>query len=147
MGNVANMGAGEVVIADGAQIHPTARFNVSEFLSIGYDAKIGEGCEIKGRDIHIGNELYMGAGAKIGGGSCFERQSSLRAGHFLHIGEDSFVNTARAVTIGDEVGLEARGEQGSTSSTAPHPRNHRSPRTRPGVHGYRLRKPHPHPNG
>lgn len=86
-------------------IDPSARFNVSESLYIGEGSRIGAGCEIKGRDIRIGNELYMGAGAKIGGGSCFERQSSLRAGHFLHMGEDSFINTARPVTIGNEVGL------------------------------------------
>lgn len=105
MDDVVNLGVGDIIIGEGASIHPTARFNISEYLYIGDGASIGEGCEIKGRDIRMGHELYMGAGAKIGGGSCFERQSKLRVGHFLHMGEDSFINTARPVTIGDEVGL------------------------------------------
>lgn len=91
-----------------AKIHPTARINVTSRLSIGAGAIIGEGCEISGRDIEIGRELWMDRGARIGGGSCFERQSSLRAGHFLHLGQDVFINTARHVEIGDEVGLGTR---------------------------------------
>ena len=47
-------------------------------------------------------------GAKIGGGSAFERSSSLVAGHFLHLGVDTLVNTARPVVIGHEVGLGTR---------------------------------------
>jgi acetyltransferase-like isoleucine patch superfamily enzyme len=44
-------------------------------------------------------------GAKIGGGSAFERPSLLRAGHYLHLGVQTLVNTARPVVIGHEVGL------------------------------------------
>lgn len=96
---------GDVIISNDASIHWSAVINVSEYLYIGEGAIIGEGCVIEGRDVRIGNELYMGAGAKIGGGSRWERQSKLRVGHFLHMGEGSFINTARPVTIGDEVGL------------------------------------------
>lgn len=96
------------VIGENANIHPTARINVTERLVIGHDAIIGENTIIEGRDIEIGNSFYMLPGAIIGGGSCFERQSSLRIGHFAHLGRDSFINTARPVVIGDEVGLGTR---------------------------------------
>lgn len=90
------------------QVHPTARINVTERLVIGEGGVIGEGCEISGRDIEIGQELWMDRGARIGGGSCFEARSQFRAGHFLHMGQDAFINTARAVSVGDEVGLGTR---------------------------------------
>ena len=95
-------------------IHPSvvvaesARIEVTERLVVGPGSVIGEDCEIKGRDIEIGAYFWMDKGARIGGGSCFGRQSILRAGHFLHMGWDSFINTARPVTIGNEVGLGTR---------------------------------------
>lgn len=96
------------VIGPNVTIHPTARINVTERLHIGADSTIGKDCVIEGRDVRIGHEFWMDEGAVIGGGSCFDPLSSLTAGHFLHMGRDSFVNTARAVTIGDEVGLGTR---------------------------------------
>ena len=95
-------------IGDNAQIHSSARINVTERLVIGHDAIISEDTIIEGRDVEIGNSFYMLPGAIIGGGSCFEKQSSLRIGHFAHLGRDSFINTARPVVIGDEVGLGTR---------------------------------------
>lgn len=95
-------------IDESVVVDPTARINVTERLVIGAGGVIGENCEIAGRDIEIGQELWMDRGARIGGGSCFERQSSFRAGHFLHLGQDVFVNTARPVVIGEEVGLGTR---------------------------------------
>lgn len=46
--------------------------------------------------------------AKIGGGSAFETSSSLDAGHYLHLGVQTLVNTARPVILGHEVGLGTR---------------------------------------
>lgn len=90
------------------EIHPTARINVTDRLRIGAYTVIGEDAEISGRDVEIGQEGWLDRGARIGGGSCFEKQSEFRAGHFLHMGQDTFVNTARPVTIGNEVGLGTR---------------------------------------
>jgi len=90
------------------QIHPTARINVTERLQIGAFTVIGENVEISGRDVEIGQEGWLDIGARIGGGSCFDRQSKFSAGDFLHMGQDAFVNTARPVLIGDEVGLGTR---------------------------------------
>ena len=90
---------------EGVSVHPTARFNVTERLVIGHGSKIGEGCVVEGRDIEIGNNFWMLPGAVIGGGSAFEKASVLRAGHYLHMGRDTLINTARAVYLGDEVGL------------------------------------------
>lgn len=95
-------------IGEHVTIHPSARIHVTERLVIGDYGTIHEGCVIEGRDIEIGQELWMLPGAIIGGGSRYERQSSLRAGHYLHLGRDTFINTARPVTIGNEVGLGTR---------------------------------------
>ncbi len=88
-------------------IHRTARIDV-EHLEIGANSTIGPNCVIEGRDVRIGQEFWMDEGAVIGGGSCFEPLSMLRAGHFLHMGRDSIINTARPVVIGNEVGLGTR---------------------------------------
>lgn len=96
---------GHVDLGQHVEIHPSARVEVTEYLEIGSHSTIGPNCVIQGRDVRIGQEFWMDEGAMIGGGSCFDRLSSFRAGHFLHMGRDSFVNTARPVTIGDEVGL------------------------------------------
>jgi acetyltransferase-like isoleucine patch superfamily enzyme len=89
-------------------VHATARINVTERLVIGAGTVIGENVEISGRDVEIGRESWLDYGARIGGGSCFGRHSFFRAGDFLHMGQDAFINTARPVRIGDEVGLGTR---------------------------------------
>lgn len=96
---------GDVVLGENVEIHPTARIEVSEYLYIGDHSTVGPNCVIEGRDIRIGQELWMDEGAVIGGGSSYENLSSFRAGHFLHLGRGAFVNTARRVEIGHEVGL------------------------------------------
>jgi acetyltransferase-like isoleucine patch superfamily enzyme len=98
----------DTVIGPNVTIHPSARINVTERLHIGADSTIGANCVIEGRDVRIGHEFWMDTGAVIGGGSCFDPLSSLTAGHFLHMGRDSFINTARPVILGDEVGLGTR---------------------------------------
>lgn len=87
-----------------AQIHPTARINV-DHGSIGAGAKISEGAIIEGRHVRIGREAFLGRGAWIGNGGCRDPEASLEAGDFLHLGWNVMVNTARAVTLGDEVCL------------------------------------------
>lgn len=99
---------GDVDIHPTARIHASARINVTERLVIGAHSTIHENVIIEGRHVEIGQEAWILPGAIIGGGSCFERQSSLRAGHFLHLGRDSMINTARPVVIGNEVGLGTR---------------------------------------
>jgi acetyltransferase-like isoleucine patch superfamily enzyme len=99
---------GPATIGVQVRIAAGTRINVTERLVIGDYSQIGRDCVIEGRDIEIGQEAWLDDGAQIGGGSCFERWSTLRVGHFLHMGKDSFINTARLVTIGNEVGLGMR---------------------------------------
>jgi acetyltransferase-like isoleucine patch superfamily enzyme len=72
---------------------------------IGAHGVVNNDCEIAGVDIVIGRELWMLPQAKIGGGSAFEVHSCLQAGNWWHIGVRSFLNTARRITVGDEVGM------------------------------------------
>lgn len=77
----------------------------TQYLSIlGYDG-IDSTALIEGRFIIIGEHLWMGRNAWIGGGSCQDFHSYLYAGDYLHMGPNSHINTARCVIIGDEVGL------------------------------------------
>jgi acetyltransferase-like isoleucine patch superfamily enzyme len=92
-------------IGENVQISSDARINVTETLVIGSGSKINRGVLIEGRSVVIGREAWIDEYAHIGGGSCFEKESELIAGDFLHMGKYSHVNTARKVTIGDEVGL------------------------------------------
>jgi acetyltransferase-like isoleucine patch superfamily enzyme len=91
-------------IGEGCQIHPTARIDVKHG-SIGPRSIIREGVIIEGSSVVIGAEAYLDIRARIGGGSCFGIDSFMTAGDFLHMGVDSHINTARPVTLGDEVGV------------------------------------------
>ena len=91
-------------IGDGVQIHPTATVNV-EHLEVEDRTVIGAYAVVEGRDVRLGREAWIKEYTQIGGGSCFSKHSFLQVGDFFHMGRFSIINTARAVTIGDEVGL------------------------------------------
>jgi acetyltransferase-like isoleucine patch superfamily enzyme len=99
------MGKGQIILKDNITIGEDVTFNVSEKLTIGDRSIIGDHFLIEGRDIEIGNEFWSGHDCQIGGGSCFEKTSLLRIGHWCHLGNFGFVNTARPVNIGNEVGM------------------------------------------
>jgi len=92
----------KVRVREGSTLH------VEESLRLQPYGVINENCEISGVDIDVGRYLWMLPYAKIGGGSAFEVHSKLRVGHFCHLGMYSFINTARLVKLGDEVGLGTR---------------------------------------
>lgn len=91
--------APDIIIEDGAVI------NVTEYLEIGSGSHIRKNTIIEGRHIVIGERFWMDWDAHIGGGSCFDVHSRLVMGNDCHMGRYSHVNTAREVTIGDEVGI------------------------------------------
>jgi acetyltransferase-like isoleucine patch superfamily enzyme len=93
------------LIGKDVKIDETARINVTEKLIIGDRSVIGRGVLIEGRSVRIGKEAWIDESAHIGGGSCFELESDLIVGDFLHMGRYSHINTARKVTLGDEVGI------------------------------------------
>lgn len=99
---------GDIELGDDVRVMRHATIHVLDRLRIGDGGTLNERTEISGRHVEIGQELWMLPGAKIGGGSAFERSSSLVAGHYLHLGVDTLVNTARPVVIGHEVGLGTR---------------------------------------
>jgi acetyltransferase-like isoleucine patch superfamily enzyme len=99
---------GVINLGDGVRIGRNSTIDVADELTVGDHGTIGESCEIRGRSIRIGQELWMLPYAKIGGGSAYEVGSSLDAGHYLHLGLHTFINTARPVVIGHEVGLGTR---------------------------------------
>lgn len=105
--NVSIMG-GEILIGDDTKISDGVSINIKNRFVLGPRSVLGKNFKIEGRDIRIGAELWSGENCTIGGGSCFEVQSSLEAGYWCHFGDYSFINTARPVRIGNEVGLGMR---------------------------------------
>ncbi len=108
IGPAVRIDGGTITLGDDVRILRHSTIRVMDELEIGQGGTVNERCEIGGRSVRIGQELWMLPGAKIGGGSAFEHASRLEAGHYLHLGIDTFINTARPVTIGHEVGLGTR---------------------------------------
>ena len=108
VGRSVRMEGGDLTFDEGVRVLRHSTIRVLDRLHIGAHGTVGEQCEISGRHVEIGQELWMLPQAKIGGGSAFERASRFEAGHYLHLGVQTLVNTARPVRIGHEVGLGTR---------------------------------------
>ncbi len=96
---------GTIALGANCRIGAGTTIRVTESFLLGKNGVIGENCLIEGRRLKIGRELWCGPQVRIGGGSCFEPQSELIAGYWLHLGMRVFINTARRVEIGNEVGI------------------------------------------
>jgi acetyltransferase-like isoleucine patch superfamily enzyme len=99
------LGKGKIILGNNVTIGNNVVINVSERLKIGDRSIIGSNFTIEGRDIEIGTEFWSGHHCQIGGGSCFEKTSKLEMGYWCHLGNFGFINTAKPVCIGDEVGM------------------------------------------
>jgi carbonic anhydrase/acetyltransferase-like protein (isoleucine patch superfamily) len=108
LGRALRMEGGNLVLDEGVRVLRESSIRVLDMLHLGAYGTVGEQGEISGRDVRIGQELWMLPQAKIGGGSAFETDSRLDAGHYLHLGMHTLLNTARPVVIGHEVGLGTR---------------------------------------
>lgn len=108
IGRNVEISGGKIVLGDNVTISDGVEINVTEKLLIKARSFIGKHFIINGRDVEIGEEFWSGHDCEIGGGSCFEKHSLLRMGCWCHLGNYGFINTARPVTIGNEVGLGQR---------------------------------------
>jgi acetyltransferase-like isoleucine patch superfamily enzyme len=99
------IGEGDLIIGNNCKFGKNIIINVKKRFVLGDRSIIGDDFEISGVDIEIDKEFWSGRQCAIGGGSCMEKRSKLRIGYWGHLGDFSFINTARPVTIGDEVGL------------------------------------------
>jgi acetyltransferase-like isoleucine patch superfamily enzyme len=107
IGDDVEIAGGRIAIGDGSVIYDGCRIHVVHRLVVGRKSVIGSGAVISGKDIALGREFYSLSRFEIGGGSCFESLSRLKIGYWFHGGRDTFINTARAVEIGDEVGMRS----------------------------------------
>ena len=108
IGQSVRIEGGSIQLDEGVRILRHSTVKVLDELRIGAYGTVNESCEIGGRRITIGQELWMLPTAKIGGGSAYELPSRLEIGHYVHLGVQTLVNTARPVKIGHEVGLGTR---------------------------------------
>lgn len=108
VGRAVRIDGGEILLDEAVRILRHTTVKVTDRLGIGAHGTVNESCEIGGQRVEIGQELWMLPTAKIGGGSAYEAPSQLTMGHYVHLGVQTLVNTARPVTIGHEVGLGTR---------------------------------------
>jgi acetyltransferase-like isoleucine patch superfamily enzyme len=99
------MAGGKLLFGAGCRVSHDSTLRVTGEMMLGAGCQVGPENTVEGRFVRIGRELWTGPQVRIGGGSCFEVQSSFVAGYWLHLGMRVFVNTARPVTIGNEVGI------------------------------------------
>ena len=88
-------------------ISPLATIDV-RYPAIADSATVRDYCRIEGYDVKIGERAWLDYYAFIGGGSCHDPLSRLVMGDDCHMGMWSVINTAREVTIGNEVGIGIR---------------------------------------
>ncbi len=105
IGDGTRIAGGKIVLGDGVQIGRDVDIHVTERLVVGKRSLVSDDTILRGRRIDLGREFYTNHHAEVGGGSCFEKTSSLKVGHWGHMGSYSMINTAMPVTIGDEVGM------------------------------------------
>lgn len=92
------------VIGKDCKIHPSAVINIKNGY-IGDRTIIEANAVIEGNYVVFGKESFVGRNVLIGGGSCFDKTSSIIVGDWFHVGFGSHINTAREVKIGNEVAL------------------------------------------
>ncbi len=96
----------ELVIGEGTIIEDNVKI-IAEKLVLGAESTICSNAQLIGRNITAGDFFYVGNYATIGGGSCMEKKACFEAGKHCHLGGRAFINIARKVTLGNEVGLGA----------------------------------------
>lgn len=99
---------GVIEIGSECTVRECVTINVKKKLHLGDCSTIGLNFQMSGIDIEIGDALRSLDNVVIGGGSAFEIHSKLRIGQNCHLGNFCFINTARPVYIGNEVGLGQR---------------------------------------
>lgn len=96
---------GRILLGPNCRVGTGSTIRVRDELRLGAASQLGPQCTVEGRRVRIGRELWTGPDVRIGGGSWSEVQSELVAGWWCHLGMRAFVNTARRVVIGNEVGI------------------------------------------
>lgn len=96
---------GRIRLGRNCRVGSGSTIRVRDELSLGTASVLGPRCAVEGRQVRIGREFWAGPEVRIGGGSWSEVQSRLDAGWWCHLGMRVFVNTARRVLIGNEVGI------------------------------------------
>jgi len=91
-------------VADRVFVHRSARVDAGTFEA-GPGTVVNAHARVFGTEVRIGREGWIDEHATVGGGSAFDPDAHLHAGHWLHLGNFSQLNIARGVTVGDEVGI------------------------------------------
>jgi acetyltransferase-like isoleucine patch superfamily enzyme len=108
IGRSSDIRAGDLHLESGVRLGHQMRVLVAERIRIGRNSFIGNSGEVICRTADIDEGFYGEHGLIMGGGGgAIGPYSELKIGRFVHVGEYSVLNTARAITIGDETGLGA----------------------------------------
>jgi len=104
---------GMIIIGDNCLIREGVYIHVTKSFELGHDSHLGYKWNIEGREITIGHHLFCVDGFRIGegmigGGSATDVMSKLTIGNYCHLGLQTLINTAREVSIGNNVGFGFR---------------------------------------
>lgn len=108
IGRAISMKGGRITFGENCQLGSGASIEVRSRLVVGNASSIGQNLRLSGVDVVIGERLRCLDDVLIGGGSAFEVHSRLSIGNDCHLGNQCFINTARPVRMGNEVGLGTR---------------------------------------
>jgi acetyltransferase-like isoleucine patch superfamily enzyme len=96
--------ADKVIVGRGVTFGENIDIKVKGVFKIGDFSRIGDNCKIRGNNIIIGKHFYNSSGLTVGGGGCNGEKSDLIIGDRCTM-HNSFINIARTVEIGNDVGF------------------------------------------
>jgi len=96
-----------LTLGDHVRIDEGVVIEVAGDVTIGACSIIGPRNVIKGMAVKIGDYAFTREDVEIGGGQCYNANSTFRCGHSFFSGENTVINLADSVVMGDEVGLGA----------------------------------------
>ena len=100
--------ARSVTIEDDVTIGPNTVIEVAGDFSLGRCSILGPRNTVRGMSVRIGEYAYTREDVEFGGGGCYSHPDSrILIGHSFFSGENTVLNCARRLTIGNEVGLGA----------------------------------------
>ena len=96
--------ASKINVGDGVTFGQNINIRLHGNFEIGDHSHLGSDLAITGNNVSIGRHFYNSSGMRIGGGGSYNPNSNLSIGDRCVI-HNSYINTASAVVIGDDVGF------------------------------------------
>lgn len=94
----------EIRIGNNSRIGNNNDIQPHAFFTLGNTSHIGNQAHIRGREVTLGDEVFVTNGFRVGGGGRNEPEATLRIGDRCTM-HNNFINIAKPVTVGNDVGF------------------------------------------